>query len=402
MFSKRTPSRLVPNRLSVLLEQKRKEGRSVLDLTQSNPTQADLSYPADAILAAFGDPRSLRYEPAPAGLPEAREAVAGYYRENGLPVRPEQIFLTASTSEAYSFLVKLLLDPGEEVLIPRPSYPLLEDLVAVEGAGIRPYFLRYSSRWSIDSDELRRSLAEPARLPGGQVRAIVAVHPNNPTGSYLKRKEFSALRELCRERDMALIVDEVFSDYALGTDLERQPSTAGEDSVLCFTLSGLSKVAGLPQVKLSWICLSGPLARVEEASKRLGFIADNFLSVSAAAQWAAPKLFELRPRIEAEIQQRISDNWERIASERKRLAPWQLVDPEGGWYAVVRLEDFRSDEEVALDLMRMHDVLVHPGYLFSFPEGEFLVLSLLPPASVFEEGLARLVDYRSGTNKGSP
>src|SRR5579864_8683557 len=280
MFSSRLNWNLPTNPLAKLIEEKRASGAAILDLTESNPTMAGLSYPADRILAALSDPRSICYEPAPMGHPAARAAVAAYY---GRRVEPDRVLVTASTSEAYGFLFKLLADPGDEILAPRPSYPLFDFLAALESVRVVEYPLVYHSGWAIDFDTLAQRITPRSR-------AVVVVNPNNPTGSYLKKSELAALIELCREHELAILSDEVFSDYPLAEDAERVSSLVNVEEVLTFSLSGLSKLVGLPQLKLGWIVAGGPEAARREAVQHLELIADTYLSVGTPVQWAAAAL----------------------------------------------------------------------------------------------------------------
>lgn len=374
MYSSRFHWDFRPNRLTELLGRKRAAGASVLDLTQSNPTSADLDYPAE-IAHTFDDPRVLRYEPSPAGLVEAREAVSKYYADRGHDVPVDRILLTASTSEAYAYLFKLLADPGDHVLVPRPSYPLFEFLATMEHVGVRQYPLVYHGSWSIATDELA-AMVEP------RTRAIVLVNPNNPTGSYAKAAEIETLARL----GLPLISDEVFSDYAFGA---AGPSLVGVEDCLAFSMSGLSKSAGLPQMKLGWIVVSGPEAQRREAMERLEWIADTYLSVSAPVQYAAARLIEAGSAIQRQIRERTAAN---LAAARAILAgsAANLLDVEAGWNIVVRTPRVRSEEEWTLELLEREDVLAQPGFFYDFDTEAFLVLSLLTPPSVFREGAGRL------------
>ena len=381
MFSSRLGWGAPRNPLSLLLEEMRARGEEILDLTESNPTAAGLDYPGEQILGSLNDPRLFWYEPSPAGIPQAREAVAGYY---GGAVPVEQILLTASTSEAYALLFKLLADPGDEVLVPRPSYPLFEFLAALESVRPVQYPLVYHEGWSIDCDAL-------AALIGPLTRAIILVNPNNPTGSFLKRAELARLAELCRAHDLALISDEVFSDYAFDEDPERVRSVAGQADVLAFALSGLSKVAGLPQLKLGWIVASGPAGEAAQAYERLELIADTYLSVGAPVQWAAAPLLRLRPAIQRQILDRVRANRMFLKKQLGAGSPWSLLHAEGGWYAVLEAPRVRSEEEWVLGLLRDCRVLVQPGFFYDFDREAFLILSLLTPEHTFQAGLRRLL-----------
>ncbi len=376
---------LAPNRLSQVLNEKRAAGAPILDLTESNPTAAGFAYPSDAILSALADPRSLRYEPAAAGMPAARAAVSDYYLASlAADVSPDRILLTASTSEAYAFVFKLLADPGDEVLVPSPSYPLFDYLAALDAVRVVQYPLVYQGSWSIDFDALTRSITSRSR-------AIVLVNPNNPTGSFLKRFELGALLALCRKHSLALISDEVFTDYAFHDDPRLVRSLTGIDEVLTFCLSGLSKVAALPQLKLGWIVTNGPPGDREQAFERLELIADTYLSVSAPVQWAAPALLGLRDPLQRQILGRAIANQSFLANQIGPTSPWNLLATEGGWYAILEAPRIQSEEEWVLNLLTEDGVLVQPGFFFDFEREAFLVISLLTPEDVFREGIRRIL-----------
>jgi alanine-synthesizing transaminase len=367
------------------LDEKRAAGALILDLTESNPTSAGFAYPTDAILSALADPRSLRYEPAAAGMPSGRAGVSAYY--SGLtscPVAPDRILLTASTSEAYAFVFKLLADPGDEVLVPSPSYPLFDYLAALDSVRTVQYPLVYHGVWDIDFDGLTRSITSRSR-------AIVLVNPNNPTGSFLKRRELGPLLALCLEHNLALISDEVFADYVLDDSAPVMRSLTGVDEVLTFCLSGLSKVAGLPQLKLGWIVTGGPAAARQHAWERLELIADTYLSVSAPVQWAAPALLGLRGQMQQQILGRVQANRTFLASQIGPSSPWNLLPTEGGWYAVLEAPRIRSEEEWVLNLLSEDNVLVQPGFFFDFEREAFLIISLLTAEDIFRAGIRRIL-----------
>jgi alanine-synthesizing transaminase len=380
-FSSRLGWDIPPNRLSRLLNEKRAAGAPILDLTESNPTTAGIAYPAQAILSALADPQIAHDAPSAAGIPSARSAVAEYYSGR---VRPDSILLTASTSEAYAFVFKLLADPGDEVLVPRPSYPLFDFLAALDSVRLVQYPLIFDGRWSIDFDALARGISERSR-------SIVLVNPNNPTGSYLKRSELAPLIELCRAHRLALISDEVFADYLLDDRTPVVRSLTGVDEVLTFCLSGLSKVAALPQLKLGWIVTGGPPDPRREAFDRLELIADTYLSVSAPVQWAAPTLLGLRGEMQRQILERCRANREYLGSRIGPASPWELLPAEGGWYAVIGAPRIHSEEEWALSLLGEDGVLVQPGFFFDFEREAFLVVSLLTPEKTFREGAGRIL-----------
>jgi alanine-synthesizing transaminase len=372
VFSSRLPASLAHNRISVAADAARARG-PLVDLTESNPTVVGLRYPADAILAALAAPAALTYEPTPRGLLAARVAIAAYYARHGVAVDAERITLTASTSEAYGWLFKLLCDPGDDVLVPQPSYPLFDQLAALESVRPVSYPLRYHGGWFVDVEEVRRALT-------GRTRAILVVNPNNPTGSFLKRDEARALAALAAERDLALVSDEVFADYAFAADDTRVTTLAGEASALTFCLSGLSKLVGLPQLKLGWIVTGGPDARATEALERLEHIADTYLSVAAPVQHAAPSLLALVDDVGAQILARVRENRDTLV---RALAgsPAQLFDAEGGWSAIVRLPSTRSEEEWTL-LLLADGILVHPGFFFDLPPTCIVVSLLVAPATL--------------------
>lgn len=383
MFSARTCWDLTPNPLARLLEAKRRAGVAIIDLTESNPTRAEIPYAAD-LLAALAHPDALRYDPNPRGLPAARAAVAADYARRGLAVGPERLLLTASTSEAYALVFKLLCDPGDAILVPRPGYPLFDYLAGLEPVRVDHYPLEYDREWRLDPLAVERA-ARP------ETRAVVVVNPGNPTGSFLKRDEAAALTELCTQRGLALISDEVFADYAFRDDPRRAASLAGDGPALAFVLGGLSKSCRLPQLKLAWLAVCGPAALRKEAMARLEIAADAFLSVGTPVQLAAPILLGRRSELQAPIAERVGRNREALATALTGASPASLLEAEGGWYAILRIPATVPEEERVIQLLLDHDVLVHPGYFFDFPREAHLVLSLLPPPAVFSEGVDRIL-----------
>ena len=381
-FSSRLDWASKPNRLAQLLEARRASGARILDLTESNPTRAGLDYDKRAILGPLTGEGLMLYRPHPAGLEEARRAVAGYYAARGYDVDPDRILLTAGTSEAYGFLFKLLADPGDEVLVPRPSYPLFDYLARLEGLRVRQYRLAYDHGWWLDVESVRTALSD-------RTRAIVTVNPNNPTGHFLKEDEQQALVAICAERGLALIVDEVFCDYALGAPRPRALSAVTIGEALSFTLNGLSKLAGLPQMKLAWIVVSGPPGLREDAVARLELIADTYLTVATPAQEAAAAWLAWAEHFQHRLRARLENNlaWLRSAFI---ATPAGVLECEGGWYAILRLPQTRSDEEWALELLRSEGVLTQPGYFYDLDQEACLVVSLLVEPETFQEGIRRL------------
>lgn len=384
MFSSRFPRDFQHNPLTRALAALRRAGTTVLDLTASNPTQAALPYPPE-VVRAFDDERLLVYEPSPAGLPEARAAICSYYLQRGITVEPDRVLLTASTSEAYAYLFKLLANPGDHVLVPRPSYPLFECLAAMESVELRSYPLSYHGGWATDIDAL-------ASLVTSRTRAIIVVNPNNPTGNFLKRPELDFLVRLCAERSVALISDEVFSDYGFEPDPQRVTTLANVEDCLAFSMSGLSKIAGLPQMKLGWIVAAGPAAPRSEALERLEWIADTYLSVSTPVQHAAGRLLAAGASVQQEIRERTKSNLQ-LARQMLTGACASPLAIEGGWYLPLQVPRVRSEEQWALDLLSQCHVLVQPGFFYDFETEAFLVVSLLAEPAVFEAGLSRLTRF---------
>jgi len=378
VFSERSARERSPNRLSAAVAERRAAGAALVDLTVSNPTLAGIPYAASVGAALTRSTEVLRYEPEPFGLMSARVAVSELWRERGLAVAPERVALTASTSEAYAFVFKLLCDPGDEVLVPAPSYPLLEHLGALENVRLVQYELGHDGAWFID-------VAEVARRVSSRTRAVVLVSPNNPTGTYLKHDELSRLSAL----GLPVISDEVFGDYALVDDARRARSVLDADEGLVIALDGLSKAAALPQMKLAWLTLGGAAPLVDEALARLELVLDAFLSPSTPVQRALPELLATRGVARDAILERVRQNLAVLARKCAGSAVTQLP-VEGGWYAVVRVPATATDEAWALRLLDA-GVLVQPGYFFDFGEVPHLVVSLLTEPAPFAQGVERLV-----------
>ena len=382
MFSSRVPGDLEPNRLTRAVRRARAAGTALLDLTVTNPTMAGIHYPA-SVLDSLADPAALRYEPSPLGLPDARAAVARDYARHGINVAPEHVVLTASTSDAYSVLFKLLCAPdGDAVLLPVPSYPLFDHLTRLDGVRSIPYRLEYQGRWAIDVETLDRGWTD-------RVRAVLAVSPNNPTGSMLTGAELAALAERCEARDAALIIDEVFADYPLSAHESSHPDRS---VCLTFRLGGLSKSAGLPQVKLGWILVDGPEVLVRGALDRLELICDTYLSVSTPVQRAAPSLIAAGAVVRAGILDRIRSNDHELRMLAAAYPSIQVLPCEAGWSAVLRVPSTRTEEDLVIELLERDGVVVHPGYFFDFAHESFLVVSLLPERTAFVEGVRRVLE----------
>ncbi|HEY7351666.1 MAG TPA: pyridoxal phosphate-dependent aminotransferase, partial [Terriglobales bacterium] len=360
MFSRRTGWNLEPNRLTLAHQAAQSSGRKILDLTLSNPTRAGFEYDESEILNALRNSKALDYDPRPKGLLSAREAVAEYYSRK---IDPESLILTTGTSEGYSYVFRLLCNPGDEMLVPKPSYPLFDFLADLQDVKLVPYSLIYDHGWQIDFHSLEQACTENSR-------AVVLVHPNNPTGSYVSNQEREHLNEFCKRHNLSLIVDEVFLDYAHNG--EPQPSFTATCEVLTFTLSGLSKISALPQMKMSWIVISGPLSQVSESMERVEIIADTYLSPNAPVQLATPVLLAQRNMIQPQLLRRIHANLTELDRQLALQHSCSRFDIQGGWYTVLRIPVTQSDEDFAVGLLERHSVLVHPGHYYDFPSEGYL------------------------------
>jgi alanine-synthesizing transaminase len=384
MFAERTSWNLVPNRLTVALERHRASGSRLIDLACSNPTACGFACDGEPILRALANPESLGYEPDPKGLITARRAVADYYAAHGVSVDPASIVLTTATSEAYAFAFRTLCDPCDEVLVPEPSYPLFEFLAEVQDVRLVRYPLVYDHGWQIDFHALENAITE-------KTRAVIVVHPNNPTGNYAKGYELSRLNEICAPREMAILADEVFLDFALDDHVQHPRSFAANADALTFTMSGISKISGLPQMKAAWLVASGPDDLKSQALERLEVISDTYLSVSAPIQHALPEFLARRNKFQRELLTRVRAN---LAELDRQLVAQKLtsrLEVEGGWYAILRTPATRTDEETAVDLLEAHGVSIHPGHFYDFPGDGYLVVSLITPENDFKEGIRLLL-----------
>ncbi len=394
MFSNRTDWKLQLNRLTTTLQEMHQKREEVLDFTQSNPTLCNFRYLSKELLAPLTDSVNLSYDPSPKGMLKAREAVREYYSKREIQIHPEQIFLTSSTSEAYSFLFRLLCDPEDHLLVPRPSYPLFDYLAGLNDVILDSYRLVYQhQKWKIDRESLEAKIQPNAR-------GIILVHPNNPTGSFIKKGELAVVNRLAEKHQLALICDEVFSDYSFcegGISETRVKSLAGNEKVLTFTLGGISKAIGLPQMKLAWIVVSGATHLRQTAIARLEVIADTYLSVNTPSQNALAKWLGLTPQIQKEIMDRVLANRRFLLEQCRDFQTVEYLEGEGGWYAVLRIRGMTKfalanfEEKWVLSLLRQERVLVHPGYFFDFEEEGMIVLSLITPHEVFQKGVTRLI-----------
>jgi aspartate/methionine/tyrosine aminotransferase len=342
-----------------------------------------LHYDAETILQALVNPEAMDYDPQPKGLRSAREAVAGYYGKQHNDIDPESIVLTTSTSEGYSYVFRLLCNVEDEILVPKPSYPLFEFLADLQDVKLVPYPLLYDHGWQIDFPSLYKAVNH-------RTRAVVVVHPNNPTGSFVADKERSALNQFCREYNLDLVADEVFLDYA--HDGASRATFADNREALTFTLSGLSKISGLPQMKLAWIVTGGTDEQVSAALARLEVIADTYLSMNAPIQLAAPALLEQRHSVQPLVLDRVRANLSELDRGLAKHKTCRRLDVEGGWYAVLRVPVTQSDEDLAIEILRKHSVLVHPGHFYDFPSDGYLIVSLITPLQDFRKGIAKVLE----------
>jgi len=383
MFATRTQWNLTTNRLAKALEEARRQGCELLDLTASNPTECGFQYDGASILKALITPAVLKYHPDPRGLESARRAVQEYYEKRGECVELENLILTTSTSEAYSFVFRLLCNPGDEVLVPTPSYPLFDFLADLQDVKLIRYPLIYDHGWQIDFHALQAAITP-------RTRALIVVHPNNPTGHFTKIDEVSKLNEVCTAQDLAIIADEVFLDFSLSGPQTR--SLTQNEAALTFTMSGLSKISGLPQMKFAWLAVNGPSTRKPEALARLEVIADTFLSMNAAIQAAAPTLLAQRYGFQQQLMARVRANLAELDKQISEQKSCTRLEIEGGWYAVIRVPAMRSDEELALELLE-EGVYLHPGHFYDFPGEGFLVVSLIARERTFAEGIEKLLAH---------
>jgi aspartate/methionine/tyrosine aminotransferase len=381
MFASRTNWNLKTNRLAEALERHKSSGRRLLDLSASNPTECGFTYDAPAIMRALCSPASLQYHPDPKGLKSARQAVSDYYAEHGEGVAIDDLLLTASTSEAYSFIFRLLCNPGDELLIPTPGYPLFDFLADVNDVKLTRYPLFHDHGWHIDTHALKQAITP-------QTRGVIVVHPNNPTGHYTKAEETSQLNQICSANQMAIIADEVFLDFSLGA---AQKSFAANAGPLTFTMSGISKISGLPQMKFAWLAVSGPEDIKREALARLEMIADTYLSLNAPIQLAAPVLLRQRAHFQQQVIDRVRRNLAELDSQLAGNQHVSRLAVEGGWYAVLRIPATRTDEELAIELLDKHDVYLHPGHFYDFSNDGYLVVSLITPEQDFSEGTRQIL-----------
>lgn len=381
MFASRTNWDLKTNRLADALARHRSSGRKLFDLAASNPTECGFHYDAPAIVRALCNPSALQYHPEPRGLLSARKAVCEYYAARKDQVTSDSLFLTVSTSEAYSFVFRLLCNLGDELLIPTPSYPLFDFLADVNDVKLTRYPLFYDHGWHIDLHALEQAITP-------KTRGVIVVHPNNPTGHYTKSVEIARLNQICSANKMAVIADEVFLDFTLTG--AAQPSFIANQDALTFTLSGISKISGLPQMKLAWLAVSGPDNLKREALARLELIADTYLSMNAPIQLAAPVLLQQRTNFQRQLIARVKTNLSELDSQLAGQSHVSRLEVEGGWYAVLRVPATRSDEDLSIDLLEKHNVYVHPGHFYEFSGDGYLVVSLITPKEEFAEGVQRI------------
>jgi aspartate/methionine/tyrosine aminotransferase len=382
MFADRTNWKFDANRLSEALAVRRKTGQPLLDLTASNPTTCGFQYHAGAMLRALSNPKALVYDPDPRGLIPARRAIVDYYAGHQAQVGIDDVFLTTSTSEAYSFVFRLLCNPGDEILIPEPSYPLFAFLAGIQDVKLVPYPLIYDHGWQTDFHSLERAITQ-------RTRAVIVVHPNNPTGHFTKPNEIAKLNEICEAAKLAIIADEVFLDFTLN---ETAPTTfAANDAVLTFTMSGVSKICGLPQMKAAWLVVSGPAELKARAIERLDVIADTYLSVNAPVQYALPNFLDQRNEFQSQLITRVRKNLSELDRQLDSQQACVRLRVEAGWYAVLRIPATRPDEDTALFLVESKGVYTHPGHFYDFPTEGFLVVSLITPEEDFAEGIRLLL-----------
>lgn len=381
-YSERLPWSFSLNFFSRLVEEKRKTGVPLIDLTLSNPTDVFDDYPHSAIGRAYANVKDFTYRPDALGARESRLAVARYYERRNVAISPSQILLTASTSEAYSLLFKLFCNSGDEILAPLPSYPLFEYLAALESAHVVPYRLVYDGSWYIDFVHFQQQISR-------RTRAIVVVNPNNPTGSFLKKSEVERLLDLAQQHKLPIISDEVFMDYSFEGGTDRVRTLIGHDPVLSFSLNGLSKAAGMPQMKLAWVALNGPEEEREIARERLELLLDTYLSVGTPVQCALPELLAIGEDIQEQIRVRTAHNLKAV-HDLLEGSPSCCLHCEGGWSAIIQLPRRLSEEEWITRLLDEQHVIAQPSYFFDMASEAYVVVSLITPRDEFLEGIRRV------------
>ena len=382
MFSDRTNWNLDTNRLSQALEDHRAAGKRLIDLTASNPTECRFDYDQQGILRALASSDALHYKPDPKGLHLARQAVVAYYAGCGDSISADDLILTTSTSEAYSFVFRILCNPGEEILIPAPSYPLFNFLADIQDVKLVRYPLIYDHGWAIDFPGLEQTITS-------RTRGVIVVNPNNPTGHFCKREDVARLNQICSARQMAIVADEVFLDFALNS--RRPPSFASNHGALTFTMSGLSKASGLPQMKIAWLATAGPVHLRSQALERLEVIADTFLSMNTPVQLATPAFFRMSRGFQDQLLARVRRNLTELDHQLVARKSCSRLEVEGGWYAVLRVPATRPDEDFAIALLRSKGVYIHPGHLYDFSADGYLIVSLITPEQDFSEGVRSLL-----------
>jgi aspartate/methionine/tyrosine aminotransferase len=382
MFADRTNWKFDSNRLSEALAQRRRAGDRIIDLTASNPTTCGFQYHGGATLRALSNPKALLYDPDSQGLIVARRAVADYYASHDVRVNVDDIILTTSTSEAYSFVFRILCNPGDEILIPEPSYPLFSFLAEIQDVKLVPYPLLYDHGWQIDFHWLQQAIT-------ARTRAIIVVHPNNPTGHFAKAHEIAGLNKICAEHNLAIIADEVFLDFALGG--VQPASFVANTATLTFTMSGISKISGLPQMKAAWLIATGPEDLKSQALQRLEIVADTYLSMNAPVQFALPTFLDQRHELRRQLMARVQTNLGELDRQLALQQSCSRLEVEAGWYAILRIPATRPDEDSALLLLESKGVYVHPGHFYDFPADGFLVVSLISPEEDFAAGIQALL-----------
>ena len=386
MFADRTNWNMAANRLSEALRQRRAAGKPVVDLTASNPTDCGFAYDSEAILRTLSNPESLRYNPEPQGLKAARDAVAAYYYTHGATVSAGDMILTTGTSEAYSFIFRILCNPGDEVLVPQPSYPLFDFLAEIQDVRLVRYPLIYDHAgdhgWQIDFHALEQALTS-------RTRGVIVVHPNNPTGHFTPARELAKLNEICSTRQMALIADEVFLDFVLTGN--RPVSFAGNAGALTFTMSGLSKICGLPQMKSAWLVASGPRELKTQALERLELIADTYLSGNTPVQTATAAFLDQRGGFQTQLMTRVRQNLKELDRQLVVQKLCSRLEVEGGWYAILRVPATHSDEDLVIELLTTRGVYVHPGHFYDFPADGYVIVSLITREQEFARGIELLL-----------
>lgn len=385
MFSCRTNWNFQNNRITKLIQEYQRNNISIIDLSESNPTKVGFNYPEKFVLKDFCSGKNLIYNPHPKGLINAREAICKFYHKKNINIHPESIIITAGSSDAYNYIFRLIAEPGDEILVPSPSYPLLQFLSRLNDISIKNYRLLYDGEWHIDIDSIYRNITN-------KTKAILFIHPNNPTGSYVKNEEYEKVLELANRYGLIFISDEVFYEYEIEDKPNKFNSFSEKSDILTFTINGISKLLGLSQMKLGWVIVSGPNKLKQEAINRLEIISDTFLSVNTPVQNSLPIWLENYEELHNQIKHRVIINYFRIKDQILANSAIELLNVEGGWNGILRFPNIFTDEQWVELFLKKYRLFLQPGYFYDFERGAYLLVSLLLPENIIKKNIIAVLD----------